>query len=256
MGNCESKNNRNGIAQTFTKKSNHPELYFIKDEKEYVFSCQNNDIMKNVVKIICDQLRINKRHFLFIHNNHPLNENSTYNMLVPNQNNKRIINIDPIDPRQSEMSSRDSREPKLINMETIISKINYPNIIKDDYKNYYIDEGIISDEGYYKIHKAKGRGVFEKFAIKIFDFNSIITDYKSDKMDDPTQKDMEAFVQGLIEQIKNMIILGNNNINSVQLYQCFITKDEFAIVMEYCDTDLRHIFCSQNQFSLPEFVES
>ena len=255
MGNCESKNNNNEIGQTSIKYSNHPEVYFIKNEKEYVFSCQNNEIMRNVVKRFCDQLRINKRNFLFIHNNHPLNENSTYNMLVPSQNNKRIINIDPIDLRPSEMSSRDSREPKLINMDTIISKINYPYIIKDDYKKYYIDEGIISDEGYYKIHKAKKKNVFDKFAIKIFDFNSIIADYKSDKMDDPTQKDMEAFVQGLIEQIKNMMILGNNNINSVQLYQCFITKDEFAIVMELCDTDLRHIFCSQNAFSLQEVRE-
>ena len=66
MGNCESKNNKNEIEQTFIKNSRNPEVYFIKDEKEYVFSCQNNEIMKNVVKRFCDQLRINKRHYLFI----------------------------------------------------------------------------------------------------------------------------------------------------------------------------------------------
>ena len=137
-------------------------------------------------------------------------------------------------------------------MESIVSKINYPNIIKEDFKNYYIDEEIISDEGYYKIHKASRMNTYEKFAIKVFDFNNIISDYKNDNLTDPNQKDMEAFVQGLIEQVKNMLILGQQNINSVQLYQCFLTKNEFAIVMELCDTNLMDKFCSQNAFSLQE----
>ena len=164
-------------------------------------------------------------------------------MLVPGRYNKRIITI--------------IRGPnvviKLLDMESIVSKINYPNIIKEDFKNYYIDEEIISDEGYYKIHKASRMNTYEKFAIKVFDFNNIISDYKNDNLTDPNQKDMEAFVQGLIEQVKNMLILGQQNINSVQLYQCFLTKNEFAIVMELCDTDLMDKFCSQkNAFSLQE----
>ena len=61
-------------------------------------------------------------------------------------------------------------------------------------------------------------------------------------MENPRHKDMEAFVNGLIEQIKIMITLMNGNINTVQLYECFLTKDEFAIVMELCDTDMMHMF--------------
>ena len=64
---------------------------------------------------------------------------------------------------------------------------------------------------------------------------------------------MEAFVQGLIEQIRIMNILGNDNINTVQLYQCFLTKDEFAIVMEFCDIDLMRIFIQNpNLFTLEQ----
>ena len=244
MGQCcesQEKNNNN----------NFPQVYFIKDENEYMFQCNQNESMRNVIERFCSQLKINRKHYLFIHNNNLLKENSTYNMLVPGRDNKRIITITR-GPNEPEISSRGSKDIKLLNMESIVSKINNPNIIKEDYKNYYIDEGVISDEDYYKIHKASRMNTYEKFAIKVFDFNNIISDYKNDNLTDPNQKDMEAFVQGLIEQVKNMLILGQQNINSVQLYQCFLTKNEFAIVMELCDTNLMDKFCSQNAFSLQE----
>ena len=244
MGQCcesQEKNNNN----------NFPQVYFIKDENEYMFQCNQDESMRNVIERFCSQLKINKKHYLFIHNNNLIKENSTYNMLVPGRDNKRIITVTR-GPNEAEISSRGSKDIKLLNMESIVSKINNPNIIKEDYKNYYIDEGVISDEDYYKIHKASRMNTYEKFAIKVFDFNNIISDYKNDNLTDPNQKDMEAFVQGLIEQVKNMLILGQQNINSVQLYQCFLTKNEFAIVMELCDTDLMHKFCSQNAFSLQE----
>ena len=244
MGQCcesQEKNNNNNFLQ----------VYFIKDENEYMFQCNQNESMRNVIERFCSQLKINRKHYLFIHNNNLLKENSTYNMLVPGRDNKRIITITR-GPNEPEISSRGSKDIKLLNMESIVSKINYQNIIKEDYKNYYIDEGVISDEDYYKIHKASRMNTYEKFAIKVFDFNNIISDYKNDNLTDPNQKDMEAFVQGLIEQVKNMLILGQQNINSVQLYQCFLTKNEFAIVMELCDTDLMQKFCNQNAFSLQE----
>ena len=244
MGQCcesQEKNNNN----------NFPQVYFIKDENEYMFQCNQDESMRNVIERFCSQLKINRKHYLFIHNNNLIKENSTYNMLVPGRDNKRIITVTR-GPNEAEISSRGSKDIKLLNMESIVSKINNPNIIKEDYKNYYIDEGVISDEDYYKIHKASRMNTYEKFAIKVFDFNNIISDYKNDNLTDPNQKDMEAFVQGLIEQVKNMLILGQQNINSVQLYQCFLTKNEFAIVMELCDTDLMTKFCSQNAFSLQE----
>ena len=244
MGQCcesQEKNNNN----------NFPQVYFIKDENEYMFQCNQDESMRNVIERFCSQLKINKKHYLFIHNNNLLKDNSTYNMLVPGRDNKRIITVTR-GPNEAEISSRGSKDIKLLNMESIVSKINNPNIIKEDYKNYYIDEGVISDEDYYKIHKASRMNTYEKFAIKVFDFNNIISDYKNDNLIGPNQKDMEAFVQGLIEQVKNMLILGQQNINSVQLYQCFLTKNEFAIVMELCDTNLMDKFCSQNAFSLQE----
>jgi serine/threonine protein kinase len=203
--------------------------------------------MRNVVIRFCQQNKINKELYFFIHNNDFLNENSKYKNLFPDQNNKRIISIilKPDIPVK--------KNDPLISMESIISKINNPYIIKTSYKQFYCDEEQLSDDGYYKIHKARNKKTSEKYAIKIFDFNEIISDYKADKMDDPRQKDMEAFIHGLIEQIKIMSILMVDNINTVQLYQCYLTKDDFGIVMELCDTDLMHIFCSTpSGFSLEQ----
>ena len=259
MGECSTKSEYESKDSRKYSNSNYPQVYFIKDEKEHPLSCDQNESLKSVIDRFCSQLKINKKLYLFIHNNkiiqENIQENRTYNTLVPDQNNKRIITINPVPKvpnKVGDTSTNGSKHIKLSNMDSVISKINNPNIIKADYKHYYTDEGILSDEGYYKIHKASRINTFEKFAIKVFDFNNIISDYKTDKMTDPIQKDMEAFVNGLIEQVKNMLILGNRNVNSVQLYQCFITRNEFAIVMELCDTDLMHIFCSQSAFSLQE----
>ena len=225
----------------------NPQVYFKKEGREYKFTCSKEDVMRNVVIRFCQQNKMNKELYFFIHNNDFLNENSKYKNLFPDQNNKRIISIilKPDIPVK--------KNDPLISMESIISKINNPYIIKTSYKQFYCDEEQLSDDGYYKIHKARNKKTSEKYAIKIFDFNEIISDYKADKMDDPRQKDMEAFIHGLIEQIKIMSILMVDNINTVQLYQCYLTKDDFGIVMELCDTDLMHIFCSTpSGFSLEQ----
>lgn len=221
-----------------------PKVYFIKDKRQYPFDCRSNEVMKNVVKRFCQQNNLRKNNLCFIHNNKLLDETITYDQLVPSQYNRRIITVDI--PKKDTGS-----DGQVVNMESIISKINNDYIIKQDYKRYYKDEGKLSDGGYYKIHKASIKNSYEKFAIKIFDFNNIISEYERDEMQKPGQRDMEAFVQGLLEQIKIMQILSNGNINSVKLYECFLTKNEFAIVMEFCDTDMQHMYASNpNLFSL------
>ena len=226
----ENKENKQAQANS---TDNFPKVYFRKDKREYMLNCAYNEPMKSVVRRFCQQYSLKKNNFYFIHNNNKLDEKSTYDKLVPDQYNKRIINVD-INDLGSDI--------ELVNMESIISKINYYNIIKQDYKQYYKDEGPLSDEGHYKIHKASRKNSYEKYAIKIFDFNNIISEYRNDRMRDPGHKDMEALVQGLIEQVKIMEILSQGNINSVKLYECFLTKDEFAIVMELCDTDLMDMY--------------
>ena len=228
---CGKKEEKKSIQPKDT--DNIPKVYFVKDKREIAFNCSKTEIMKDVVRRFCTQYNFRKKDLIFIHNNNKLDEKSTYDKLIPNEYNKRIINVDINDL---------GSDNELVNMESIISKVNYDYIIKQSYKTYYKDEGVLSDNGHYKIHKASRKNSYEKYAIKIFDFNNIIAEYKNDRMKDPGQKDMEVFVQGLIEQIRVMKILSNGNINSVKLYECFLTKDEFAMVMEFCDTNMSDLY--------------
>ena len=230
----QNQNNSHNISNN--NNNSQVYVYFNMDEKEYSFPCSKVEAMKNVVMRFCKQHNIKKTSYSFIYNNGFLRESSTYNNLIPNQDNKRIIYVAKKD------TSVGSKDTELVNMESIISKINYQNIKKQDYKYFYRDEGILSDDGYYKIHEASKKNTTEKFAIKIFDFNNIISEYKTDEYEEPKQRDMEAFVRGLIEQSRIISTLSRDNINVVQIYECFLTKDEFAIVMELCDTDMNALF--------------
>ena len=233
MGICDKVNERKSISQNNSHNNSQLYVYFNIEEREYAFPCSKGEVMKNVVMRFCQQHNMKKTSYSFIHNNRFLNENSRYNDLFTIQDNKRIIYVE----KKSETGTMEK-----LNMESIISKINYQNIKKQDYKYFYRDEGILSDDGYYKIHEASKKNTTEKFAIKIFDFNNIISEYKTDEYEEPKQRDMEAFVRGLIEQSRIISTLSRDNINVVQIYECFLTKDEFAIVMELCDTDMNALF--------------
>ena len=101
--------------------------------------------MRDVIMRFCRQNNFTKKLYKFIHNNKTLNEDFTYEQLTP-INNTRIIYVQKI---TDQTTSIDSRDNQLVNMENIISKINYPYIKKQTYKAFYFDEGTLSDEGYY-----------------------------------------------------------------------------------------------------------
>jgi hypothetical protein len=93
----------------------NPQVYFKKEGREYKFTCSKEDVMRNVVIRFCQQNKMNKELYFFIHNNDFLNENSKYKNLFPDQNNKRIISIIL---KQKDISVK-KNDPKLISMESI-----------------------------------------------------------------------------------------------------------------------------------------
>ena len=64
MGECCLKSDSRKYSN-----SNYPQVYFIKDEKEYILSCNQNESLKSVIDRFCSQLKINKKLYVFIHNN-------------------------------------------------------------------------------------------------------------------------------------------------------------------------------------------
>ena len=108
MGSCEIKNNESEESKWHVN--------FVKDGSQYILPCSQREAMSDVIMRFCRQNNFTKRLYKFTHNNKPLNENFTYEQLTP-INNTRIIYV-----------QIDSRDHQLVNMENIITKINYPYI--------------------------------------------------------------------------------------------------------------------------------
>ena len=55
--------------------------------------------------------------------------------------------------------------------------------------------------------------------------------------------------------IMRMCNSNDNNINSVKFYECYDTENEFVIVMELCDNDLKKILREKKSFNKDEIKE-
>ena len=106
---------------------------------------------------------------------------------------------------------------------------------------------------YYNLGKKLGKGKFgqvyeattknnsEKRAIKILDKATIRKDFKEMYFQEPSDEDMEPYIKCFDNEVKNMqIAMGNcgDNENAVKFFECFEDENEYAIVMELCDTTL------------------
>ena len=116
--------------------------------------------------------------------------------------------------------------------------------------------------------RSEGEGVFvvidrksgEKRAVKIIDKESIIenfinyNDYK-----EPTEEEKKSLFNEIYNEVEIMKeVEGKNkdNKNTVKYYESFETENEFAIIMELCDTDLLRYFQRRKEaFNVDEIHE-
>ena len=106
--------------------------------------------------------------------------------------------------------------------------------IKRDYRFYYDIISTIGESEFSKVYKAKLKGKEEYVAIKIINKEKI--KFECIKLD--IENEFNKINELLINEVNNMKICGNNNKNSVQIYQYFENNKEFIIVMELCDENL------------------
>ena len=136
---------------------------------------------------------------------------------------------------------------------------HHPFFIDRQYSDYYdLSEKPLSQAGYYSIYEAKERKTGMERIIKIIDKNKIRKKYKRENLKDIDEKDIKKLVKLLAKQTEVMKELEDNgrNKNTVQFFQYFNTQDEFAIVMEKCDTDLSHFLTKRKEnYSLDEIKD-
>ena len=130
--------------------------------------------------------------------------------------------------------------------------------INREYTQYYELLGSLGGESCYEIKKVKEKKTNLEKVIKVINKEEIRNQYRTKVDKEIDESEIKEFVKLLVEQTKIMKIIEDNkeNKNTVQFFEYFNTKKEFAIVMEKCDTDLSHTFINRkNNFSLEEIKE-
>ena len=117
---------------------------------------------------------------------------------------------------------------------------------KEDYKIYYekLDEKI-GKGGFGVVYKAKDKVTNELRAMKIID---------TEGDEEESEREIEQF----IKELKNMDKCCNDykNIYSIKIYDYFITKYEFIIIMELCDNNLYNYLRNRKKgFSSEEILK-
>ena len=214
-----------------------PEL--LKDETNYTY--------------ICDLWRLGIIIYYFRFKNFPYDFNS--NIKIINQINSVRNNIKKCenDKFNSLIEGLLEKEPK--------KRLNWNEyfhhdfFINRDYSKYYeLSEKSLGGESCYSIYTAKEKRTKLEKIIKIFNKEEIRNICRTGNSN---ENDIKQFTKLLVEQTKIMKLLEQNeNKNTVEFFEYFNTKKEFAIVMEKCDTDLKHAFIRRKKnFSLEEIKE-
>ena len=116
--------------------------------------------------------------------------------------------------------------------------------------------------------RSEGEGVFEvigkksgeKRAVKIIDKKDIIENFiKYNCYKEPTEEEKKSLFNEIYNEVEIMKeVEGKNkdNKNTVKYYESFETENEFAIIMELCDTDLLRYFQRRKEaFNVDEIHE-
>jgi len=111
--------------------------------------------------------------------------------------------------------------------------------INKEYTDYYDIIGAIGKGRYSIIYKGKEKRNNEFRAIKVVDLDNIKLELRYQLLNnDLIEKNLNFYVNGLIEDFENMKLLSKNNINPVKCYEYFLNKKHFVFIMELCDKNL------------------
>ena len=111
----------------------------------------------------------------------------------------------------------------------------------EDFKNYYNIGNRLGQGKFGEVYEATTKDSNEKRAIKILDKKKVKNAFKNTYFKEPEEEEMKPYINCFLNEVRNMkLALGENeeNENAVKLYEYFDNENEFAIVMERCDSTL------------------
>ena len=128
-----------------------------------------------------------------------------------------------------------------------------------DYYDYN-DDDYIGEGGFGAVYKARKKGTNDKEglrALKIIKKKKIQQSFKDKYRKEPTEEDLKKYYDDIYKEINLMKLMENNkeNKNTVKFYESFENKNEFVIVMEYCDGNLQDLLTEKKRFNVNEIYE-
>ena len=112
----------------------------------------------------------------------------------------------------------------------------------EDFRKYYKNIRYLDEGRFGKVCEAcLINNEEEKRAIKIMTKEKIKTELGKGKLKLPSDDEIKSYIHSFENEVNNMKMiegLNRENKNTVKYYESYLTKDEFAIVMELCDQNL------------------
>ena len=130
-----------------------------------------------------------------------------------------------------------------------------------DFYDYNEDDDYIGEGGFGAVYKARKKGTNDEEglrALKIIKKKKIKQSFLDKYRKEPTEEDLKGYYDDIYKEINLMKLMeGNNkeNKNTVKFYEYFENKNEFIIVMEYCDGNLQDLLSKKKKFNPNEIYE-
>lgn len=126
--------------------------------------------------------------------------------------------------------------------------------VYEDYTNKYELLKIIGRGMCTEVYQAENKKTKELRAIKIIKLSEIREELKKDILTDNVDKELLYYINRIKNEVQNMKKCSDNNDNSLKIYECFHTNDEFVIVLELCDSNLTHLLINKKEGFSPKEI--
>ena len=121
--------------------------------------------------------------------------------------------------------------------------------LREDFRKYYEIEKKVGTTKYADVYKGRDKNTNELRAIKIFNKKKVKEEYMRNYLNEISDLEMKKYIDYFFNEINHLKLIGKirnrENPYTVKFIEYFNTKDEFVIILEYCDENLLSLFSNK-----------
>ena len=197
----------------------------------------------------CDLWSLGVILYILFFRKYPFNGN-TENKLLQEIRNQRDQLIIKTDNEALDILIRGLLNPdqsKRLNWEQYFNSSFFR--LREDFRKYYEIEKQVGTAKFAVVYKGKDKITNELRAIKIFNKKNVRKEYMRNNLKEISDLEMKSYIDYFFNEINHMKIIGKignrENIYTVKFIEYFNTKDEFVIILDYCDENVLKLFSNK-----------